>query len=124
MRARIGTMAWCKALATAGGACLLLGAAPPAATQEMPHFDVNFSCKHIAGFGGDYSHMMFDSCMKIEQKSYNHLKPRWGDIPAEIKKYCVNVAAFGGDPTYQMLESCVKMELKAKKADANTQFHY
>jgi len=87
------------------------------ADDVMPRFDVAAHCKEVASFGGTYSAMMEQQCMKMEQGDYDSLKQRWPGLPESMKDHCLQVASFGGTASYMMLNQCVKMELEAGSAD-------
>ncbi|MBY6206904.1 MULTISPECIES: hypothetical protein [Halomonas] len=97
-----------KSLVLLGG---LLMAAP--ALAEIPRFDVETHCEQVAGFGGDFSNTMYNSCIDMEQGAYNGLKGRWATLPPTIQSHCEEVASFGGPGSYTMLQSCVDMEVSA-----------
>lgn len=92
------------------------------ADEAMPRFDVPAHCKEVASFGGTYSAMMEQQCMKMEQADYDSLKPRWPELPQSMKDHCLQVSGFGGEPSYMMLNQCVKMELEAGSADSTFKF--
>lgn len=99
-----------KALITAALAILPLATAQ---ADQIPRFDVETHCEQVAGFGGDYSSTMYNSCIDQEQGAYNNLKGQWGSLSSRIQDHCEQVAGFGGPGSYTMLESCVQMESSA-----------
>lgn len=48
--------------------------APIASAQQVPRFDVEAHCEELAGFGGDHSNTMYNTCIDVEQSAYNGLK--------------------------------------------------
>ncbi|MEZ5769286.1 MAG: hypothetical protein R3D80_17655 [Paracoccaceae bacterium] len=92
------------------------------ALADMPRYDVEAYCKEVAGFGGEYSELMYDGCFEMEQAAYNDLKPRWDGLGATLRSYCDQVATFAGGGSYSMLEGCVQMEEQA--ASTNNTFQY
>lgn len=84
-----------------------------ASAQTMPRFDVETHCEQVAGFGGEFSNTMYNSCVDMEQSAYSGLKEGWSSLPATIQNHCEEVAGFGGPGSYTMLESCVDMEVSA-----------
>ena len=90
--------------------------------QQTPRYDVEAHCEQVAGFGGDFSSTMYNSCIDQEQSAYDNLKDRWSGLSARIRGHCDEVAGFGGPGSYTMLESCVQMETSA--ADNKSEFNF
>lgn len=90
---------------------LLLSATALAA--DIPRFDAEAHCEQVAGFAGDSSNMLYNSCIDMEQSAYNSLKGQWPSLPANVQGHCEDVSSFGGPGSYTMLESCVDMEVSA-----------
>lgn len=88
-----------------------LALSPLANASELPRFDVEAGCEDVAGMAGG-SHQIYNSCIQMEQQSYNNLRDRWADIDSGVRRSCIDVAGFGGD-SYQILESCIQMEESA-----------
>lgn len=87
-------------------------AAPLAASaDELPRYDVETHCEEVAEFGGG-SHSLYNSCVQMEQGSYNNLRGEWASVEAGVRQHCDEVATFTGG-SYQLLESCVQMETRA-----------
>lgn len=105
-----------------GGVALALTPLATLASEAIPRFDVPAHCKTVAEFGGTYSAVMEQQCMKMEQADYDSLKPRWAELPETVRKHCVQVAGFGGQPSYMILNQCVKMELEA--GGSGTEFKF
>jgi hypothetical protein len=95
--------------------CLVF--APTFAAAEMPRHDVEAHCTEVAGFGGEYSAMMYDGCFDMEQGAYDNLKARWDALPGSMRNHCNEIATFGGPGSYAMLEGCVQMEEQAVGTD-------
>jgi hypothetical protein len=89
---------------------IFLGALLPAVAmaQTLPRFDVDKHCEKVSQFGGG-SHTIFNSCIQLEQGSYDSIRSRWDGVSPRIRRHCSEVGAFGGG-SYQILESCVTME--------------
>lgn len=83
------------------------------ALADMPRYDVEAHCTEIAGFGGTYSHSLFNGCMDQEQSAYDTLKEAWSTLPAEIRAHCDEIAAFSSPGSYALLQGCVQMERSA-----------
>ncbi|MCL7931274.1 hypothetical protein [Halomonas llamarensis] len=92
-------------------ACLTGVAAFSAHAQSLPRFDVEAHCEDVAEFGGG-SHQIYNSCIQMEQSSYNAIRDQWPSVSSRIRNHCQEVAEFGGE-SYQILESCVQMEENA-----------
>ena len=88
----------------------------------MPRYDVEAHCNEVAGFGGEFSEMMYDGCFDMEQAAYNNLKDRWTDLPGRMRGHCEDIASFGGPGSYSMLEGCVQMEEAAASTDNTFQY--
>ncbi len=74
---------------------VILGSSVSAAVAQgpvVPKYDVKSYCKEIAGFGGTFSEMVMESCLGMEQSSYNKLKARWGKIAQPIRTHCDDIA--------------------------------
>lgn len=94
-------------------ASLLLWVPIMASAQQVPRFDVEAHCEELAGFGGEYSNTMYNTCIDVEQSAYDGLKGQWASLPASIRNHCEELARFGGPGSYSMLETCVDMEVSA-----------
>lgn len=104
-------------------AAVALVALPIAAqAQQPPRYDVENHCEQVAGFGGEFSNTMYNSCIDMEQSAYNNVKRQWGTLPGSIQNHCHEVASFGSPGSYNMLESCIKMEMSA--ADNRSEFSF
>lgn len=62
--------------------------------------------------------------MTMEQDAYDELKPRWGSLPATVRKHCDSLATLGGSGSYTMLAACVEQEMEAKSENAKRAFAY
>ncbi|MDH4571121.1 hypothetical protein [Salinicola acroporae] len=89
---------------------LVVGAAN---ADSIPRYDVESHCTEVASITGDLSNSLYNSCIQMEQSSYDHLKGAWSSIPANIRGGCDDVATVGGSGSYSLLESCVQMESQA-----------
>ncbi|WP_319413905.1 hypothetical protein [uncultured Cohaesibacter sp.] len=85
----------------------------PSLAADLPRYDPQGHCKKVASFGGDYSAMLDNSCLEIEQAAYNSLKAVWADFSGASKSHCDRVARFGGQGSYSLLKSCIEMEERA-----------
>jgi hypothetical protein len=82
-----------------------------ASAESIPRYDVRTYCKQIGEVAGGSSEIE-QTCVQIEQKSYNTLKPQWTDLPAKARNYCDEIARVAGG-TYQILETCIQQEVSA-----------
>lgn len=89
----------------------------------LPRFDVEKYCTELASMGGSLSETMKRECFKMEQESYDGLKPKWQNTPPHTKNYCVELASFMG-ASYTMLSECLKMETSSRHDNSSTQFKY
>lgn len=80
-----------------------------AESPELPRYDPMRHCEKVAQMGGGGSAMIMNSCVDMEQQSYNSLKRIWAEIPADVRKHCDQVARMS-DGSYTILESCIDME--------------
>lgn len=93
-----------------------------AQAQEMPRYDVENHCERVASVGGDFSNMVYNGCIDMEQAAYNGLRGSWGSIPARTRSHCDRVASVGGSGSYSTLQGCVDMEMSA--SESRSQFSY
>ena len=103
---------------------LFLCSSMPVYAQNVPRYNVPAHCKQIASFGGNYSEMLYGTCMDQEQGSYDALKPTWPHLPSTMRDHCNEIASFGGPGSYMLLKTCVDQELESARANANKGFHY
>lgn len=101
---------------------LLLMAAPAAAQDAVPRYDVDALCTAAAGTLGN-SAFAKSACYEQEQSSYDGLKARWDAVPAEVKTTCQKIAAWTGSGSYIVLGGCVDLELEARSR-ATPSFKY
>ena len=95
---------------------------PLSAKADIVRFDVEAHCTQIAGFGGNFSHEMFNFCISAEQDAYDGLKGRWSSIAPTITAHCVEIASFAGPGSYEMLQFCINEEEQA--ASSTPAFKY
>lgn len=116
---------WCWGPDSAVGAdkswveCPVASSATP-----IPRYDAKAHCRSLATAGGAPSEALFGSCMTMEQDAYDKLKPRWGSLPAAVRKHCDSLATLGGAGSYTMLAACVEQEMEAKSENAKRAFAY
>lgn len=96
---------------------LLLWAAPAAADDAVPRYDVDALCAAAAGTLGN-SAFAKSACYEQEQNSYDGLKARWAAVPAEVRTTCQKIAAWTGSGSYIVLGGCVDIELEARSRGA------
>lgn len=65
--------------------------------------------------------MIRNGCIDMEQDAYNKLKPMWGSLPAQTRRYCTEVAQVAGG-SYSILSGCVDIEVEA--AGGRKSFRY
>ena len=93
-----------------------------AQASDLPRYDPEGYCKDVASFSGEYSAMLDNSCLEMEQGAYDELKAGWGGYSAHAQSYCDEVARFGGKGSYDLLKSCIEMEEQA--ADNKKKFKF
>ncbi|MGM0535528.1 MAG: hypothetical protein ACQER5_05575 [Pseudomonadota bacterium] len=98
-------------VAAFAAACMALAASFLASAQAMPRFDVEAHCEEVSQTVGG-SHQIYNSCIQMEQRSYNSLKADWSGVSSQIRNHCHEVAETVGG-SYQIMESCVQMEQDA-----------
>jgi hypothetical protein len=98
-----------KTLVMIGAGLMLLSGTTMA--NEIPRFDVEGHCEEVAQTVGG-SHQIYNSCIQLEQRSYNSLKAKWSGVSSQIRSHCQEVAQTVGG-SYQIMESCLQMEQDA-----------
>lgn len=93
----------------------LLVILPLAANADaLPAYDVEGHCKAVASFGGNYSAVLDNACLEMEQAAYDRLKASWSELPAEARTHCDKVARFGGKGSFSLLQACLEQEVQAR----------
>jgi hypothetical protein len=95
---------------------------PSIVASNIPEYKVDAHCRNVASFGGPFSETTYNSCFKMEQSSYDSIKPIWSGLPPNIRDHCNGVATFGGEGSYSTLSTCINMELSAARANRSRQF--
>ena len=120
----VGSVMLCRggsSLCVVGG--LTFAAATIAAAAEpLPVYSVERWCEFVARASGAKSEMIYGGCLNEEQKSYDQMKLRWSDLPAQTQHWCNQVAKSTGNGSYLILNGCVDEELKAARENAQRQF--
>ena len=98
---------------------LLIAIAPGAAIGAVPQYDANAYCQRVVSSGGTFSNTLYNTCIDMEQTSYNKIKPVWDNLSRDIRNYCHRIVTSGGIGSYVLLETCVQMELDAASSKKN-----
>ena len=94
------------------------------ADKPLPHYDPDAWCNEVARAGGEFSEVLHNQCMRMEQSAYDDLKPTWGGLPQSMQSWCDQIAKAGGKGSYTLLKQCVDMERNAAEQNKSRQFKY
>jgi hypothetical protein len=103
---------------------IVLGvAAPSAAVDGVPTFDVGPSCRASASraeAGADAT-----ACVGQEHRAREELQRQWQSFTRDDKSGCVPLTTMGGSPTYTELLTCLEMSrevrnLRGRQAPSTT----
>jgi len=88
-----------------------------AASDSVPHLNVNPSCKGAAEAG--YIARTEDrlkTCLESEQRTRDDLVKNWSTFPAADRSWCLaSIKEF--EPTYTELATCLEMKRDVKKTE-------
>jgi len=92
---------------------------PVAATDSVPHLNVEQVCEGIAQQGGVTFHdpaiaQEKKNCLESEQATRDQLVKQWSDFSAADKTHCVNESVMGGESSYTELLTCLEMARDVK----------
>ena len=79
-----------------------------AATDSMPRFDIDRSCRSELSGGSAIGETM-TSCKADEERARDALGPRWSSFSREDKSLCIKETQIDGAPSYVELETCLEM---------------
>ena len=85
--------------------------------QEISGYDPAIQCKRIAEVSEKYSTVIYGACIDQEQIAYNALKPRWGAVPADVRKQCDQTGRVDAGALYTRLQTCIDQELTATRSN-------
>jgi hypothetical protein len=108
-----------RILSAAPAAVILLIAALPAWSQEIPNLNVDPVCRGIAQQAANPSEkggpdLAFSECVKSEQAMRQKLAGEWATFLPREKSSCIGAEA-GGLASYTDLVSCLEMARDARK---------
>jgi hypothetical protein len=79
-----------------------------AATDNVPKFDIERSCRSELSGGSSIGETMA-SCKADEGRARDELAPRWSSFSTADKKLCIQETQIDGSPSYVELEICLEM---------------
>jgi hypothetical protein len=85
--------------------------------QEIPGYDPATQCKRIAEVSEKYSTIIYGACIDQEQIAYNALRPRWGSVPADVRKQCDPTDRVDAGALYTRLQTCIDQEMTATRSN-------
>jgi hypothetical protein len=85
--------------------------------QEISGYDPAIQCKRIAEASEKYSTIIYGACIDQEQIAYNRSQPRWGAVPADIRKQCDPADHVDTGALYTRPQICIDQEMTATRSN-------
>jgi len=89
-------------------AILLMLSANIGTAQQLPHFDIEATCREAQPLGPE-DRDPYQGCMKDEGIARSELQRQWTRFDAGNRDTCVEETGLGGYPSYVEVLTCLQM---------------